>query len=259
MKKNMNNLCNIDIDIDMALNGITLKADDFTAETDTTVKTMIHHRRHHTITEKQKANAKWRTKFTGKKDRTREDYKSAKEKNAAEKEYRSYSRGGYDRNGIIQNRRMAEATKDALNDTVYTKDMVDYEVDQYVRLIEARDYYQNLVNRLQKEVEIIKWMYSEFSLKLERQAYANNFAYSPIVNVDSYATDALEEAKADLAEVESELDWVRKSGDVPSLLTDDWRNTDNVNDLYDEEEAFDYLRYWDDDAEDMIIKKVRRR
>lgn len=241
MAKN-NIMSNIDIDMALALNGITLKACDF--EDDNNVKTMV--RRHHTTAEKKKADAKWRVKFTGKKDgRSRKDYKEAKEKNAGEKDYRSYSRGGYDRHGIIQNRRYNEAMENAMEDIVYN-DEIQYEVDHYVRLIEARDYYQNLVDRLQKECDIIKWMCSEFSKKMEAEGVANNFMYQPTVEINSWAFDNLEEARADLAEVESELDWVRKSGDIPSLLTDDGRiyEVEEDNDDYwcEEEEEFEYYR-----------------
>lgn len=108
MKKNSN----YDIDMALALDGITLKACDF--EDDNNIKTMLS-RRHHTIAEKKSADAKWRAKFTGKKNgRSREDYKMAKEMDEWKHDYRSYSKGGYDRNGIIQNRRYNEAVDDAM-------------------------------------------------------------------------------------------------------------------------------------------------
>lgn len=119
MKKNSN----YDIDMALALDGITLKACDF--ENDNNIKTMLS-RRHHTVAEKKSADAKWRAKFTGKKSgRSREDYKTAKEMNEWKSDYRSYSRGGYDRNGIIQNRRYNEAVEDAMKN-FYGREDVNY-------------------------------------------------------------------------------------------------------------------------------------
>ena len=210
MKKNIIcNICNYDMDKYMLEKGIDSKACD--SEDDNNIKLMIPRRRHSSA-EKKKADAKWRASFTGKKNgRTREDYKSTKEMNDEKWSFRSYSRGGYDRHGIIQNRRYNEAMEDALEDIVYGKDEIEYDVDQYVRLIDAKDYYENLVNRLQKECDIINFMYSTFSRKMETEGVANNFLYTPTVEIDSYAFGALDEARANLAEVESELDCVRKS------------------------------------------------
>ena len=256
MKKNI--MSNYDIDMALALDGITLKACDF--EDDNNIKMMIH-RRHHTTTEKKSADAKWRVNFTGKKhheDRTREDYKMAKVENEWKRDIRSYSRGGYDRNGIIQNRRDIEATKDAMNDILDNDELEKY-IQEYFRLIEAREYYQNLVNRLQKECDIIRWMYSNFSAKIEGEANNNNFIYRPTVDIDSYAFDALERAEADLAEVESELDWVRKSGATPSLLNEDaFDCEDDDEGWYDDEDEFEYYRYWDSEINDHVIKKFRK-
>lgn len=249
MKKN--NMSNYDMDKYMIENGIDLKSCDF--EDDGNIKTMV--RRRHTTTEKNKADVKWRVNFTGKKhhkDRTREDYKMAKLENEWKHDYRSYSRGGYDRRGVIQNRRDIEATNDAMND-ILDKDELEHYIQEYFRLVEAREYYQNLVNRLQKECDIIRWMYSNFSAKVESEANNNNFIYRPTVDIDSYAFDALERAEADLAEVESELDWVRKSGATPSLL-----NEGCAFDWYDDEDAFEYHRYWDPEINDHVIKKFRK-
>lgn len=261
MKNIMNNICNYDIDKYMLENGIDLKACDF--EEDGNIKTMIPRRRH-TTTEKNKADVKWRVNFTGKKhhkDRTREDYKMAKLENEWKRDYRSYSRGGYDRNGIIQNRRYNKAVDDAMND-IFDNDELEHYIHEYFRLVEAREYYQNLVNRLQKECDIIRWMYSNFSVKVESEANNNDFIYRPTVDIDSYAFDALERAEADLAEVESELDWVRKSGATPSLLNEDafewWDDEDDDEGWYDDEDAFEYHRYWDPEINDHVIKKFRK-
>ena len=206
MKKN--NMSNYDIDMALALNGITLKACDF--EDNNNIKTMIH-RRNHTITEKNKGDVKWRVKYTGKKnDRSREDYKMAKVENEWKRDIRSYSRGGYDRNGIIQNRRYNETVEDAMKD-FYGREDVNYEVYYYSRLLTAREDYQSIVNRLQKECDIVNWM----NEKMLSDAKDNNFIYRP--RVESYAFKALKDAEATLEAIDADIDCYRRTGDMNAL------------------------------------------
>lgn len=207
MKKNI--MSNYDIDMALALNGITLKACDF--EDDNNIKMMIP-RRHHTITEKNKADVKWRVYFTGKKhhkDRTREDYKMAKVKNEWKRDIRSYSRGGYDRHGVIQNRRDIEATKDAMND-IYGKDDAEREANYFISLVEAKESLECYIRQLELEVDEVAFMDYQFRKWAMESARTHGFKFRPRVKVDSWAEEALENAKASLAEMEDDIDKLRK-------------------------------------------------
>lgn len=156
-KKNI--MSNYDIDMALALNGITLKACDF--EDDNNIKMMIPRRRH-TIDEKKSADAKWRAKYTGKKnDRSCEDYKMAKVENEWKRDIRSYSRGGYDSHGIIQNRRDIEATKDAMND-IYGKDDAEREANYFISLVEAKESLECYIRQLELEVDEVAFMDYQF-------------------------------------------------------------------------------------------------
>lgn len=205
MAKN-NIMSNIDIDMALALNGITIKACDF--EDDNNVKTMTH-RRHHTTAEKKTADAKWRAKYTGKKNgRSREDYKVAKEMNEEKWSFRSYSRGGYDRNGIIQNRRYNEAMEDAMKNA----DTDDWrgDVNTYISLIEAKESLECNIRKLELEVDEVAFMDYQFRKWAMEAAKTHGFKFRPRVKVDSYAEEALGNARASLAEIEEDIDKLRR-------------------------------------------------
>lgn len=205
MKKN--NMSNYDIDMALALNGITLKACDF--EEDGNIKTMVRRRRH-TTAEKKSADAKWRTKYTGKKNgRSREDYKTAKEMNEMKWSFRSYTRGGYDRNGIIQNRRDIEATKDAMND-IYGKDDAEREANYFMSLVEAKESLECYIRQLELEVDEVAFMDYQFRKWAMESARTHGFKFRPRVKVDSWAEEALQNARASLAEMEEDIDKFRK-------------------------------------------------
>lgn len=206
MKKNI--MSNYDMDKYMIENGIDLKACDF--EDDGNIKMMV--RRRHTTTEKNKADVKWRVNFTGKKhhkDRTREDYKMAKLENEWKHDYRSYSRGGYDRNGIIQNRRDIEATNDAMND-IYGKDDADRDANYFVSLVEAKESLEVYINRLELEYDEVDFMEHQFREWAMNTARTHHFEFRPIVKIDSYVSEALNNARASLAELEEDIDKLRK-------------------------------------------------
>lgn len=206
MKKNI--MSNYDMDKYMIENGINLKACDFE---DDGIKMMIPRRRH-TTTEKNKANVKWRVDFTGKKhhkDRTREDYKMAKVENKWKRDYRSYSRGGYDRNGIIQNRRDIEATKDAMSD-IYGKDDADRDANYFASLVEAKESLECYIRQLELEVDEVAFMDYQFRKWAMESARTHGFKFRPRVKVDSWAEEALENARASLAEMEEDIDKFRK-------------------------------------------------
>ena len=205
MKNIMNNICNYDIDKYMLENGIDLKACDF--EEDGNIKTMIH-RRHHTTAEKKSADAKWRAKYTGKKNgRSREDYKTAKEMNEMKWSFRSYSRGGYDRNGIIKNRRYNEAVKDAMKNA---DDDWRGDVNTYISLIEAKESLECYIRQLELEVDEVAFMDYQFRKWAMESARTHGFKFRPRVKVDSWAEEALQNARASLAEMEEDIDKFRK-------------------------------------------------
>lgn len=207
MKKNI--MSNYDMDKYMIENGIDLKACDF--DDDGNIKTMIPRRRH-TTTEKNKADVKWRVNFTGKKhhkDRTREDYKMAKLENEWKHDYRSYTRGGYDRNGIIQNRRDIEATKDAMND-IYGNDDAEREANYFVSFVEAKESLEVYINRLELEYDEVYFMEHQFREWAMNTARTHHFEFRPIVKIDSYVSEALNNARASLAELEEDIDKLRK-------------------------------------------------
>ena len=206
MKKNI--MSNPTIDMALIMDGVKFKACDF--EDDGNIKTMV--RRRHTTTEKNKADVKWRVNFTGKKhhkDRTREDYKMAKLENEWKRDYRSYSRGGYDRNGIIQNRRNIEATKDAMND-IYGKDDADRDANYFVSLVEAKESLEVYINRLELEYDEVDFMEHQFREWAMNTARTHHFEFRPIVKIDSYVSEALNNARASLAELEEDIDKLRK-------------------------------------------------
>ena len=206
MKKNI--MSNPTIDMALIMDGVKFKACDF--EDDGNIKTMV--RRRHTTTEKNKADVKWRVNFTGKKhhkDRTREDYKMAKLENEWKRDYRSYSRGGYDRNGIIQNRRNIEATKDAMND-IYGKDDAEREANYFVSLVEAKESLEVYINRLELEYDEVAFMEHQFREWAMNTARTHHFEFRPIVKIDSYVSEALNNARASLAELEEDIDKLRK-------------------------------------------------
>ena len=204
-KKIMNN-CNYEMDKHMLENDIILKSYDFE---DDTIEMMIP-RRHHTTAEKKSADAKWRAKYTGKKNgRSREDYKMAKEMNEMKRDYHSFSRGGYDRNGIIQNRRNIEATKDAMND-IYGKDDADRDANYFVSLVEAKKNLERDIDRLEVECDEIDWMEHRFREEMMESAYRYGFQFRPMVKVNSYAPEALENARKVLKGLEEDIDKLRK-------------------------------------------------
>lgn len=205
MKKNI--MSNYEMDKYMLENGIDLKSCDF--EDDGNIKTMIPRRRH-TVAEKKSADAKWRVRFTGKKNgRSHEDYKMAKEMNEMKWSFRSYTRGGYDRNGIIQNRRDIEATKDAMND-IYGKDDADRDANYFVSLVEAKESLERDIDRLEIECDEIDWMEHRFREEMMESAYRHGFQFRPMVKVDSYAPEALENARRVLKGLEEDIDKLRK-------------------------------------------------
>lgn len=204
MKKNI--MSNYDMDKYMIENGIDLKACDF--EDDGNIKTMV--RRRHTTAEKKSADAKWRASFTGKKNgRSREDYKMAKEMNEMKWSFRSYTRGGYDRNGIIQNRRDIEATNDAMND-IYGKDDADRDANYFVSLVEAKESLEVYINRLELEYDEVDFMEHQFREWAMNTARTHHFEFRPIVKIDSYVSEALNNARASLAELEEDIDKLRR-------------------------------------------------
>lgn len=204
-EKIMNN-CNYEMDKHMLENDIILKSCDF--EDDNTIETIIPRRRH-TTAEKKSADAKWRKRFTGKKNgRSREDYKTAKVKNEWKHDIRSYSRGGYDRNGIIQNRRDIEATKDAMND-IYGQDDADRDANYFVSLVEAKENLERDIDRLEVECDEIDWMEHRFHEEMMESAYRYGFQFRPMVKVNSYAPKALENARKVLKGIEEDIDKLR--------------------------------------------------
>lgn len=211
-KKIFSTTCNYDIDYELLTTNFDERKKEKNDDVNDEVKMMIPRRRH-TTAEKKSADAKWRVNFTGKKhheDRTREDYKMAKVENEWKRDIRSYSRGGYDRNGIIQNRRYNEAVEDAMKD-FYGREDVNYEVYYYSRLLTAREDYQSIVNRLQKECDIVNWM----NEKMLSDAKDNNFIYRP--RVESYAFKALKDAEATLEAIDADIDCYRRTGDMNAL------------------------------------------
>ena len=205
MKKNA--MSNQMIDLYLTLEGVTLKACDF--EDDNNIKTMIR-RRPHTVAEKYKADAKERVSLTGKKrDRSRRDYKTAKVMKAYDRSYNRYDKGGYDRNGIIQNRRNIEATKDAMND-IYGKDDADRDTNYFVSLVEAKESLEVYINRLELEYDEVDFMEHQFREWAMNTARTHHFEFRPIVKIDSYVSEALNNARASLAELEDDIDKLRK-------------------------------------------------
>ena len=203
MKKNI--MSNYDIDMALALDGITLKACDF--EDDNNIKMMIPRRRH-TTAEKKSADAKWRAKYTGKKNgRSREDYKTAKEMNEMKWSFRSYSRGGYDRHGVIKNRRYNEAVEDAMKNA---DDGWRDDVNTYIFLVEAKESLECYIRQLELEVDEVAFMDYQFRKWAMESARTHGFKFRPRVKVDSWAEEALENARASLAEMEDDIDNFRK-------------------------------------------------
>jgi len=204
MKKNV--ICNYEMDKYMLENGIDLKSCD--AEEDD-IKLMVRRRRH-TVAEKKSADAKWRVRFTGKKNgRSHEDYKMAKEMNEGRREYRLYREGAYDRNGIIQNRRDIEATKDAMND-IYSNDDADRDANYFVSFVEAAESLERYIDRLELEADEVNWMEHQFREKMMESARLHGFQFRPIVKIDSYVSEALKNARASLAELEEDIDKLRR-------------------------------------------------
>lgn len=202
MKKNA--MSNQMIDLYLTLEGVTLKACDF--EDDNNIKMMIPRRRH-TIAEKKSADAKWRVSLTGKKNgRSREDYKTAKVMKAYDRSYNRYDKGGYDRHGVIKNRREEEQLKDALlDDGAWKKD-----VERFSYLLEQKKELEERLDTLYLEYDEILFLQHQFGEILERSAKKHQFCYAPKVTVISYVSTAVKHHEEVLASINEQIDALRK-------------------------------------------------
>lgn len=213
MKKNI--MSNPTIDMALIMDGVKFKACDF--EDDGNIKMMV--RRRHTTAEKQWADIKWRIRFTGKKhhkDRSREDYKNKTAYNNDRRAYNKSNKGGeMDKdnlgyvNDTAKNRRYNETVKDAMND-IYGKDDAEREANYFVSLVEAKESLEVYINRLELEYDEVAFMEHQFREWAMNTARTHHFEFRPIVKIDSYVSEALNNARASLAELEEDIDKLRK-------------------------------------------------
>lgn len=145
-----------------------------------------------------------RTKDCGgkKKNRSREDYKN----NRRDHMDRLCEKGIY-LGDTVKNRRALQKM-DALERGADDNALAEQDVADYMRVVEAKKRYENIVDCLTKECEALEELQEKFSELLNNVARADNdiVSYMPTLSIDSYAFEALEYAKDSLADVTAELE-----------------------------------------------------
>ena len=148
-----------------------------------------------------------RTKDCGgkKKNRTREEYK----KNHRNHMDRLYEQGIYI-GDTVKNRRYAQKM-DALERGADDNALAEQDVLLYMGLVEEKERCELLVQKLTRECEALQRIHDNMVRHLSDEVYNQMvsgviFRYFPGVNIESYAPEALKNAKGSLAEVTAELE-----------------------------------------------------
>ena len=155
---------------------------------------------------KNRQNALHRIKDAGgkKRGKTRKDY--VEHRNDSNHEGKLYQQSIY-MGDTIKNRRYAQKM-DALERGTLDDEMAKQDVFDYLRLVEAKKSYEDTYNRMKKECEELQKIHEKLKDVLAEEVKKSdvNFVYSPCIDIESYAFDALDNAKDALERITAQLE-----------------------------------------------------
>ena len=154
---------------------------------------------------KNRQDALHRIKDAGgkKRGRTRKDY--VEHRKDSNHEGKLYQQSIYMGGGTVKNRRYAEKMAD-LERGVVDDQLAEQDALDYFRLVESRDYFEGLVERLAKECDALDEIERKMRDELDETYLGTFFQYLPTVYVESFAFDALENAEDSLNNIKAQLE-----------------------------------------------------